>query len=61
MDAGKFMEAAAESTISGKGTIVKRNLANKLLLVNADRVKPLGLDPGTLYWPKLLPPPTPTS
>lgn len=61
MDRGDFLAAADECSISGAGTVVKRNLCNKLLLVNATRAKALGLDPAVLCWPKVLPPPTPTS
>ena len=57
MDRLDYLGAAAECNIIGKGTIVQRNLANKLLLVNADRVRQGGLDGQYLNWPKILPPP----
>lgn len=60
VDAGDFVAAAQESRIHederNPGTIVRRNLANKLLLVNAARVQAQKLDPAKLYWPKILPP-----
>lgn len=58
IDAGDFIQAAQESSLvaSPGSTIVQRNLTNKLLFVNAARVRAQALDPSKLYWPKVLPP-----
>lgn len=58
IEAGDFIGAAQESSLQAKpgSTIVQRNLSNKLLFVNAARVRAQGLDPAKLYWPKVLPP-----
>lgn len=63
MRQGNFMEAANQCSLKApKGsTLVRRNLCNKLLLVNAARVQELKLDPRVLYWPKVLPPASPTA
>jgi peptidoglycan hydrolase-like protein with peptidoglycan-binding domain len=46
---GDYVTAAAQSHMQGVG-IDMRNLANKLLLLNAAAVSTLGADPSTLYY-----------
>ena len=48
-NSGDYVTAAAQSHMQGIG-IDMRNLANKLLLLNAAAVKTLGADPATLYY-----------
>ena len=48
-NSGDFVTAAANSHMQGVG-IDMRNLANKLLLLNAAAVKTLGVDPAVLYY-----------
>lgn len=50
-----FAAAATECTINPqRGTIVTRNLHNRVLLSNAAVVESEGLDPDVLYWPRAL-------
>jgi peptidoglycan hydrolase-like protein with peptidoglycan-binding domain len=48
-NSGDYVTAAANSHMQGVG-IDMRNLANKLLLLNAAAVKTLGVDPSVLYY-----------
>lgn len=60
--AERFALAAAEVEMNPKkGTILKRNAANRLLLANAQHVLDCGLDPAELYWPRALATPPPAS
>jgi GH24 family phage-related lysozyme (muramidase) len=49
INSGDYVTAAAQSHMQGVG-IGMRNLANKLLFLNAAAVKTLGADPETLYY-----------
>ena len=55
LNSGDFLTAAEECTINPqRGTIVKRNAANRILLRNAERVQSYKLDPSTLNWSSLI-------
>lgn len=55
LNRGDFATAINECDINPKrGTIVKRNERNKVLLANAERVRDFRLDPTVVYWPREL-------
>lgn len=55
LSAGDFMLAAEECRIRGEGTISQRNIANKLMFVNAARVTLQKSDHDILHYPKIVP------
>jgi len=58
--AGDYKTAAAECTINPQvGTIIRRNDANRRLLISAGEAVRLGLDPDFLHWPSPLAPCSP--